>query len=286
MDALLDSAIPRRTVLAAALAAVGSLAVGCSRPGSTQEPSPTVSSLISATPFLIAHRGGGDDWPEMTLHAYGQAAQLDGLRAIEVSVCLSADGVLVCSHDTNTRRVTGADLVIAEQPWSRLATLEVTSAYTIDPTQPARPFSRFDEVVTAHIGRLVTFVEPKTPEAVAPLMAALTSLQQPERVVWKQPVNQPHFGQAKAQGFSTWGYVLDEPGHLGKNLARLSASHDIDMLGAPALQPDSFVSDVVAAARANGKKTIMWPIRNDADKERALRLGCEGLMTSNVVQVH
>lgn len=275
--------LARRTVLAAGLTGFAVLAVGC-RGEERPQAAPTVAGLVATAPFTVAHRGGGDNWPEMTAYAYNRAALVPGLQAIEISVCLSADGVLVCSHDANTLRVTGEDLVIQDQPWSRLALLEVTSAYTHDPAQPGRPFSRFDEVVTAHVGRMVTFVEPKTAAAVDPLFAALAALRQPERVVWKQPVNQAHFGQAKALGFATWGYVLDEPGHLGKNLERFSASPDIDMLGAPAAESDGFVTDVVAAARAHGKKTIMWPIRDPADRERARRLGCDGLMTSDVLQ--
>lgn len=280
----MGASFPRRSFLGGGLTGVVGLALGCGTPQGRTTVS-SMATLTSTTPFTIAHRGGGDNWPEMTEYAYSKAAGRPGLQAIEVSVCLSSDGVLVCSHDANTLRVTGVDLTIGEVPWSSIRALMVTSAFTTDPTQPARPISRFDDVITAHIDSLVAFVEPKTPAAVAPLMATLVALGQPERIVWKQPVNQQHFDEAKSHGFGTWGYVLDEPGHLGDNLARFSASPVIDMLGAPVSKTDGFVSTIVEAAHANGKKTIMWPIRDDADKNRALRLGCEGLMSSNLLDV-
>jgi glycerophosphoryl diester phosphodiesterase len=274
--------IRRRVVLGAGLAAVAAGAIGC-----TPKPPPppaTVAGLISATPFYIAHRGGGDNWPEMTAYAYDQAVKLPGLQALEISVCLSADGVLVCSHDATTKRMTGVDYTIAEQTWAKLSELRATSAYTLDPTQPSQPFSRFDDVV-GHIDRFVLFVEPKTAAAVEPLMAKMVALNQPERVVWKQPINQLNFQLAKSHGFTTWGYVLDEPGHQGDRLTQFAASPDIDMLGAQRSQPDSQLTPVTQAAANNGKKTIIWNIRSAEDRARGLRLGCQGMMTSNIAEV-
>lgn len=245
----------------------------------------TVKDLVSTSPFYIAHRGGGDNWPEMTAYAYDQAAQLPGLKAIEISVSLSADGVLVCSHDATTTRMCGVPYVIGKQPWSVLESLTETAAYTIDPTQPRRPLSRFDQVIEKHLDRMVAFVEPKTPEAVEPLLAMMVKLDQPERVVWKQPINQPNFARAKSHGFGTWGYVLNEPSHLGSRLKKFAASDDIDMLGAQRSQSEALIKTVVGAAKANDKLTIMWNIRNVEDRARALRLGCPGMMTSNIAQV-
>lgn len=286
--------IERRTILGGSLAAAA-LAAACSGrrgpdvqvspPGAVARQPATVQELIEATPFYIAHRGGGANWPEMTAFAYEQATALPGLRAIEISVCLSKDNVLVCSHDPTTERVTGIDYIIREQPWSVLQPLVVTSAFTMDPSQPARPFTRFEDVIERYASDFVVFVEPKTPEAVEPLMATMVAIEEPTRTVWKQPINHPNFARAKAHGFTTWGYVLNEPGHLGQNLLRFAAAEYIDALGAERRQPDANISQVVAAARRNGKKTIMWNIETDEDRLRALRLGCEGMMTSNIAQV-
>jgi glycerophosphoryl diester phosphodiesterase len=161
----------------------------------------------------------------------------------------------------------------------------VSARQTNDPGQPAQPLTRFDDVADAYIDRYVLFVEPKDSIAADGLMAKMVDLDQPERVVWKQPVNSTRFVTAKAHGFTTWGYVLNEPAHLGDNLTRYAAAPEIDLVGAPRAESDEFVATVVSAARACDKTTIMWEIRNVEDRARALRLGCRGLMTSDIAEV-
>jgi len=104
-------------------------------------------------------------------------------------------------------------------------------------------------------------------------------------VVWKQYINSPVFALAKARGFATWGYVLNEPSHLGANLTRLAASPNIDLLGAPSEESTSLVTDVVAAAIHNGKQAMMSVVRTEADRSRARQLGCSGLMASRIKEL-
>jgi glycerophosphoryl diester phosphodiesterase len=279
--------ITRRTLFGGALATLmlgSACSTSCQLPTASRPA--TVTTLRQNKPFYVAHRGGGGNWPEMTLYAYQQATQIPGLSALEVSVCISSDGVLVCSHDPDTTRVSGVDYTIADQPWSTLSTVMVSAAHTTDPAQPARPLSRFDEVAAAFLDRFVFFVEPKVEAAAQPLMAWLTAANQASRVVWKQYVNGPGFDLAKQGGFATWGYVLNEPAHTGANLTTYAAKASIDMLGAPLSESDEFIKTVVAAGTANGKPTIAWPISSEADRTRALDLGCVGLMTSTIAQVH
>lgn len=273
----------RRTLLLGALAA-GLAGGGCHKGLSASSPPATVTTLAATDPFYIAHRGGGGDWPEMTGYAYEQAAKLPGLHALEISVCLSADGVLVCSHDATTKRTTGVDYTIAEQTWQTLSTLKVSAQSTTNPNQPGQPLTRFEDVVERYADRYVLYVEPKVPAAVARTLDRLAELNQPERVVWKQYINSTVFPAAKARGFSTWGYVLDEPSHRGANLARLAALPDIDMLGAPAESP-ALAREVVTAGRRNGKKIIMSVVRNDEDRARARQMGCSGLMASSIAEL-
>jgi len=276
----------RRSFLAGTLA-TALVGTGCrtsAEPAPTA-PAPTVASLTATAPFYIAHRGGGGNWPEMTAYAYEQASKIPGLQALEISVCLSADGVLVCSHDPTTARVTGTDYTIAKETWATLSTLYTTAEKTTDPSQPARPLARFDELGERYIDRFVLFVEPKVPAAEGPLLRQLTSLLNPERVVWKQPLTSGGFGAAKDAGFATWGYVLDDPSFLGANLTRLTADSRIDMLGIPVFGPQRVIRAAQDAADDQGKKTIAWPITINAERERALGFGASGLMTSNIADL-
>lgn len=283
------SRLSRRALLAGVLGGMAAGGAGCASgdapPASSPADPQTVAALVADDPFYIAHRGGGGDWPEMTAYAYQQASSVPGLTALEVSVCITADGVLVCSHDPTTMRVTGVDYTIADETWVTLSALQVWAKETNNPSQPARPFTRFDDVVEAYADRFVLFVEPKVSPAGSQLLERMGRLGQPERVVWKQPVNSRLFTSAKQLGFGTWGYVLNEEGHTGSNLARWAASPDVDMLGAPLAETDDFIRTVVDAATQNGKPAITWAIRNIDDRDRARRLGCRGLMTSEVTEV-
>ncbi len=272
--------VSRRGLLAGGLALAASSLNGCARvrPGLATH---TYAELVADDPFYVAHRGGGANWPEMTAFAYDQAAALPYVKAMEVSFCLSSDGVLVCSHDPDPVRVTGVSLEIAATPWATLSQLTVTAAQTDDPSQPRRPFSRFEDVVEQHIDRLVLFVEPKVGAAVEPLMSRMAALAQPERVVWKQPVNQPNFATAKQNGFATWGYVLDEPSHVNR-LEMFAADPSIDMLGVAVTATDDLSAAVAAAARAAKKPVMMWPVSTREQRARALSFGSRGLMTSDI----
>lgn len=279
--------VSRRSLLAGTAAAVvvGGLADTTRASAAPPARPATVDTLVKSDPFYIAHRGGGRNWPAMTAYAYEQAANIPNVTALEISVCISADGVLVCNHNPTTTDMTGVPYRIADETWETLSSLMVSPKYTLNPKQPARPFTRFDEVVERYIDDYVLFVEPKVSAAAAPLMARMAALKQPERVVWKQPINSWRFWPAKKRGFTTWGYVLDEPGHTGDNLKRYAASPDIDMLGVYNAYGDDLVDEVVRAADDEGKRAIMWEIKTLGQRAHALRAGCQGLMTSNVVDV-
>lgn len=220
----------------------------------------------------------------MTAYAYDRAASLPYVKAIEISVCLTSDDVLVCSHDANTLRVTGIDHEIRRTPWSALSKLMVSARETADPSQAARPFTRFEDVITAHLPNLVCFVEPKTHDTGDVLFDRMVAARQPERVVWKQPVNSTRFAQAKQAGFHTWGYGFDVS-YQYKKLAEYAADPNIDLLGVSVAQSDDLLRKVVHAARDNGKEVVTWPVVTSAERTRASGLGVAGLMTSDIIHV-
>lgn len=63
-----------------------------------------LQSSVWPLPSLVAHRGAGFLAPENTLTAFVMAKEF-GCRAVEFDVQLTADGVLVLSHDLELGRV-------------------------------------------------------------------------------------------------------------------------------------------------------------------------------------
>lgn len=92
------------------LIAVVLILTGCSKPASL--------------PLIVAHRGASHDAPENTIPAFLLAWQ-QGADAIEGDFFLTADGEIVCIHDSRTGRVADIDLVVKESAIIELRQLDV-----------------------------------------------------------------------------------------------------------------------------------------------------------------
>ena len=109
---------------------------------------PLVALLLNAPALafdLQAHRGGRGLAPENTLAAFAQAAAL-GVDTLELDVGLTADGVVVISHDTSlnpdhTRDAQGQWLP-AKGPKIRSLTLEQLQRYDVGRLRPESDYGK------------------------------------------------------------------------------------------------------------------------------------------------
>jgi len=76
-------------------------------------------------PLIYAHRGASFDHPEASREAY-LAAVDQGADGFETDLRLTKDGVIVCWHDDDMKRVADCDLVIADSTLE-----EIRAAYPI-----------------------------------------------------------------------------------------------------------------------------------------------------------
>lgn len=72
---------------------------------------------------IIAHRGASHDAPENTVTAFKLAWEQKADGA-ELDLYLTKDGKIVVIHDNNTKRTTGTDLKVVEQPLADLRKLD------------------------------------------------------------------------------------------------------------------------------------------------------------------
>jgi glycerophosphoryl diester phosphodiesterase len=205
------------------------------------------------------------------------------MKAIEISTHITSDGVIVCHHDTSTLRMTGTDLMIASSTWAQLQGLTVSASATDNPGQNGDPIPQLGPVLD-RLGRTHTlFIEAKVGgvwqnNSLIPMIASKVD---PQRVVWKQIIESTMFTTAKAQGWGTWGYITSGAPSLG-DLDTYIKKPEIDLIGIDRNLPDATVTNIVSIASGYGKKCIMWEIRSIADRNRALALGCVGMMTANL----
>lgn len=109
----------------------------------------------------IAHRGGGGT-VENTLAAF-DAAVARGYRHLETDVHVTADGVLVVSHDPTLARVAGDPRAIASLTRTEVAAVRVGGL---------EPVPTFDELVTSLPDARLT-VDLKVDGAVGPMLRTL-----------------------------------------------------------------------------------------------------------------
>lgn len=122
----------------------------------------TVSDMLAATPFYVAHRGGSRSYPEMSLHAYTQSI-VNGYRALELSLARTSDGVWFGLHDTTLDRTSGVTGVTASAiTWAQVQTYNILGSMAADnPSQPNRPYMRWEEIIAAYYPSHIIFVDPK-----------------------------------------------------------------------------------------------------------------------------
>lgn len=236
----------------------------------------TVKDLLATKSFYIAHRGSGDNWPEHTMKAYSESVAL-GLKAIEVSVWASSDGVLLCHHDANTLRTTGQDLAIAATPYEALAQLQVDARAWLGPATPLEPIPRLRDVLDAFAQSHVIFLEDKGGSNADAIITMLQDYPDSRgHIVWKQPGMSPGHLYARQRGYTTWGYFAS------RELERIPEFEDrLDLLGVPALAPEAALRQAVDT----GKAVIAWEVHRRWERDRLLRLGVRGMMCSNAPYV-
>lgn len=119
--------IDRRCFLfGGAVAALAAAAESCNVAGPSPRGGRTRATwherLAAKDPLFIAHRGCQSLAPENTIPSFTCAARL-GLQAIETDVRLSADGLLVCSHDDSLKRMFGLKQKVSATPYAELKKL-------------------------------------------------------------------------------------------------------------------------------------------------------------------
>lgn len=107
-----------------------------------------ISSLATADPLVIGHRGFSSVAPENTLVSMQKAIDLSPQpNFVELDLYRSKDGVLVVSHDENTLRTTGVDAIIRETPFQKLRTFDAGYAKVFGDKFKGTKIPRFEEVL-------------------------------------------------------------------------------------------------------------------------------------------
>ncbi|MGN0794228.1 MAG: glycerophosphodiester phosphodiesterase family protein [Aristaeellaceae bacterium] len=118
-------------------------------------------------PILIAHGGGNREFPDNTLEAFYNAYSVDPRVMLETDVSITADGVVLLSHDTRIDRKTNRTGAIIDWNYSDLIAQKVDFGYT-NQTRNQELVEGSERVkFTTDDGRQVTPMDVTYPEGVS-----------------------------------------------------------------------------------------------------------------------
>ena len=232
-------------------------------------------------PRWIAHRGAGKLAPENTLAAFKLGASY-GYRMFECDVKLSSDGVPFLLHDDTLDRTTNGQGIAGDQTWHALQQLDAGTWHS--PAFAGEPLPSLDEIAAFCIGggfELNIEIKPtqgtdsKTGKVVAQYAARL----------WQNQTRQPLLTSFKPD-------ALEAARDAAPQLPRGLLLHELWtgwletglMLGCEAIICNHKLWDTssMLQAKSAGFKTLCYTVNDDAEAERLLALGIDGIITDRV----
>ena len=222
-------------------------------------------------PIPFAHRGGALEFPENTMAAFEGAVGL-GYRYVETDVHATADGVLLAFHDDVLDRVTDRSGVIAELAFEEVRAAKVGGTDDVP----------LLEDVLATWPDVRVNIDPKDDRAVEPLVDLLRRTGAIDRVCVGAFSDERLVRVRDAlPGVCT---SLGPVGTLQLGLA--AAGEDVGPLDAACAQVPTHYGDTeivtepfLAEAHRRGMQVHVWTVDDEAEMERLLDLGVDGLMT-------
>ena len=227
-------------------------------------------------PIPFAHRGGASEVPENTMPAFAHAVAL-GYHHVETDVHVTADGVLLAFHDDVLDRVTDGHGRIDELPWSVVRDAKVDGR---------EPIPLLEDLLGAWPDLRVN-IDPKHDRAVEPLLATLRRCDAVDRVCIGA-FSDERLARIRAMlpGVCTSLGPMEtlQLGLAAESDARASAA--VGELPAPCVQvPTHYLdTEIVTAAfieeaHRRGMHVHVWTIDEEAEMDRLLDLGVDGIMT-------
>lgn len=230
------------------------------------------------SPVAIAHRGGAAEHHENTMAAFEHAVKL-GYRCIETDVRATGDGVAVVFHDENLDRLTGSTGPLVARDWAELDDVRVAGR---------EPIIRLDDLLGSWPD-LRLIIDPKSDDVVAPLIEVLRRTNARDRVCVGS-FSAPRLRRIRSDApgctscspaevvrlrAASWGIPT---GKLSADCAQVPPRQPlIGGLSIPVVD-----AAFLRAAHARGMPVQVWTVNDDAEMQRLLDLGADGIMSDRV----
>ncbi len=234
---------------------------------------------------FVAHRGESADAPENTMPAFNLAWER-GVKAIELDVHLSRDGVLVVAHDYDMKRVAGSDLKIKDATWDQLKGLDV--GRWKDPKFAGTTPPRLEEALASIPEGARCFIEVKVgPEALPALVKAVRSSGKKPEQMCVISFHADTVAEAKKQLPELKAYFLSG---FKRDEKAGTVSPTVDALIAKAKEQNADGLDLaysgpidrafVERVKAEGLAMFVWTVDDPAVARRLIEAGVDGVTTN------
>ncbi len=237
-----------------------------------------MSSDAATWPYLdhpdvlaIAHRGGAGDWPENTLPAFQNAADL-GYRYLETDVHCTSDGVLLAFHDERLDRVTDRTGLIRE----------MTHEQAVQATVRGEPIPTMAELFEAFPNHRFN-IDCKHDSSVAALVALLVEHEAFDRVC-VGGFSDARLKRLRSEAGPKLCTSMGPKAILALRLASWRVPLPVEEVAAVQIPPKDrgiriLDKALVKAAHGRGLHVHVWTIDDADEMHRCLDLGVDGIMT-------
>src|SRR5262245_30252820 len=123
-----------------------------------------ISSTVCAVPWVIAHRGGGQNFPENTLLSFSKSLEM-GCDALELDVQVTKDGVVVVYHPDDLKQRTNGSGSISQHTWEDIADLNAGYHFKPEEGYPCRNLDlkipKLEEILS-HFPKTLIIIDMKS----------------------------------------------------------------------------------------------------------------------------
>ena len=230
---------------------------------------------------VIAHRGGGGEWPGETCYAFEQALKA-GVDVLEMDVHQTRDGVLVLMHDKTLDATTNGSGLIKEKDWDQIKNLDAAYTWPMHRGKGIR-IPQLEEVFDAFPKvRMNIEVKQRSPSLVSSLYKLIKEKGKEEEVLiasgWHRSVREIRGEDRElATSASVWEIlnfqvfdnILGVRHHLPTDAIQWHSKFAFHVI----------TERFVAAARKVDLQVHAWTVNEHEEMNRMISLGVDGIIT-------
>ena len=249
-------------------------------PPVTMQEKIAMSKMYTSMPFVIAHRGFSERFPENTLEAINGALEA-GADGVEIDARISKDGVVYCLHDDTLNRTTNGTGPARLKTIAELRELDAGAKF--NPKFAGAKIALFEDVVKIVKEKdSVVLVDLKEVAAVDAICDILIKHKATHNALLD--TGSPKVAQKYRSRIpdATVICITGVPGAYKNDFARSLKSSGFDALFAQFQSP---VLLNLTDLRLQGLSIFFWTINNPNDVVNAWKVGADGIITDRPTMV-